>query len=811
MEIKLKTGIGMLIMTYLVIIISISHMATAQSEQNATETIGDFMVSWQLTEDKSNYKSYMLNITNIDVINDNFDLQILQQGSKAKVMLSEYRNISYNYWVYDLDCDSRTETINGTQYGLGNCTDNGYNVVRSKMDYETLQHTSYFSDSEAFKYLYGDLYIRDGESRIFKVELTDFTSIQYTVNLSAKDGYTGNIYHPIITSTRYESNFNTDIINGTCWIGADGIVGTEITNFTTDAFTYHNLNNEFHTGGLTGGTSGDFTGNYPLKYNDSAPDSQFHPLFNNETCISSELKECVQYRNVEDNPNTLYNLSVTHTFINWTIAFWFNATDWTDDCNNGVGPQWNSFYAMHSGNGGFGSQGDKAMIMRYANVSNFLSCIVVPSDGASGGSSFYSDWQPADNKINISQKNFFACIKDGNDLTVWYNDKNRSTLTASIPNMAFTNGFLDVGAGNYWGGGLRNTNGRQCSGINGLLDDFQIYDRALTNAEMVELYNNGLGKEPAKNSCVMQSATFNTGQNDTTFRPLYACKPTLASCVINVTMESVLYANVTNNENITLVPPTTDGNTTFNYTIELNSNISSFNITFNDTVNLTPSAPNLTFPLNNTNVTVGNITFTWQNSTDPDNDTITYFFTLFKNGTNILGNTTTTNITVDMTNISIFPFTNYSWQVNASDLTTFNVSQLFVFNLINITPPPVPPNVTNEYVCVVFSNACEDGKIKCLLAINNATGEEITSRDAFDKNCVGIKTVNPFIIFIILFLIIALIVIGYTFNVTVLRIVAGFIGIVLGFMVIQTWFWFGVTMMFIWGLYTLVETFEILK
>ena len=147
----------------------------------------------------------------------------------------------------------------------------------------------------------------------------------------------------------------------------------------------------------------------------------------------------------------------------------------------GVGSQYAgvAYYGMAVGGGG----GNSAPY--FDNYSGLL-------DWNSGDSYFvgnYNDYLYSSSSIPLDGWEFLAYNYSGGTLmTVWLNgQKSTGTLSSNVPLDTAKNSFLTIGE---WSG----------SYFNGKIANVQIYDRSLSNAQILQLYSGGVGGAPIPNA-----------------------------------------------------------------------------------------------------------------------------------------------------------------------------------------------------------------------------------------------------------------------------------------------------------------------
>ena len=186
------------------------------------------------------------------------------------------------------------------------------------------------------------------------------------------------------------------------------------------------------------------------------------------------------------------------------------------------------------------------------------------------------------------------------------------------------------------------------------------------------------------------------------------------SSVNNITV------NVNNNTQIANFTPDTDFFGTryiIFYATDSSNNVTpSNNITLTITnINDAPSAPTLLLPVNTSTVfsATGKVTLNWSESTDADNDVLTYYV-FYGNNTNVTSSTTTQNTYLPLSGLN--NATTYYWRVYANDGTNNSAnSSMFQFTvtfddapiITNFTPTDLTPTVAENSTLVFTINASD--------------------------------------------------------------------------------------------------------
>jgi len=153
------------------------------------------------------------------------------------------------------------------------------------------------------------------------------------------------------------------------------------------------------------------------------------------------------------------------------------------------------------------------------------------------------------------------------------------------------------------------------------------------------------------------------------------------------------------------------------YAIDSSDNVTpSNNITLTVTnINDAPSAPTLLLPVDTSTVfsATGKVTLNWSESTDADNDVLTYYV-FYGNNTNVTSSTTTQNTYLPLSGLN--NATTYYWRVYANDGTNNSAnSSMFQFTatfddapvIINFTPTDLTPSVAENSTLVFTINASD--------------------------------------------------------------------------------------------------------
>ncbi len=157
----------------------------------------------------------------------------------------------------------------------------------------------------------------------------------------------------------------------------------------------------------------------------------------------------------------------------FTISLWLNATDI---------PSWyRQAFSIHSGGGG-GNAGDRNISVQFDSEED-LQITLSTSDGGRGVS--------VAGRVIVPQEWYHVAFERDSDRLKFFMDGQLIAGSSDTqPTFEITNGYLEIGAPNYWNGGWTQ-NGRDQAKWKGLLDDIRIYNRALSEAEIQALYHEG--------------------------------------------------------------------------------------------------------------------------------------------------------------------------------------------------------------------------------------------------------------------------------------------------------------------------------
>lgn len=632
-------------------------------------TINDWAVTWNARHESSTNRIYDVNIKNLGV-NRRFahrvyisnanglhsDLEISEIRIEAKQLR---RAIGRNCVNIKSNGSDHNNCIAIYDYVPGN-----QEIIRQlNRVYHNRSHDYYYSDYEALTF-------EGGETKNFIVAFRNPSILTYNAELGIENILTGDKYHPIINNTNYASDFVQDFINSTCWVTNSTLVSNDMLR---QPFSYYFMDNStiFNNTEILDNKS---------KVNLTRTVSPSNTVLGLPGIILEGIKT-LETIGVDLNPRMLgrYNNSGFPSGINFTINTWLNKT--TDSSgsfpgtqaalfeftiNSSTGDQNNNFIEFQV-EGGTATPG-----IRTRGFVNGLVIFQLPAAGFS-----------FDDFIIRRYHMFTLVVTD---------DFQKMYLDGVLIESDFNNTIASLNRsvemlllGSFHDGS---------STMEGVYDEFGIWDVGLTDFEVSQLFVNGSAKRPETITCQYFSDNFDLGNVSNTFTPIFNCQ---GNCSINVSVANTneTFINVVNNASLNLTPETNQS------------------FMFNYTVGLTRMSPS-----NITNLTI------------------------------------------------IFEFP---------------------------PPPPPTPNVTGNFSCLIFDDTCIDGAFKCLLAVNNLTGVELTSsRDAFDINCQSINIGSFATRFILFGIILLFIFFGFRFKRPWLISIGGLFGIIFSFGIAFQFVLFGV-------------------
>ncbi len=152
-----------------------------------------------------------------------------------------------------------------------------------------------------------------------------------------------------------------------------------------------------------------------------------------------------------------------------------------DPCREHPPPHYRQAFAIHSGGGGDG-QGD-ATINFWLNGDGSTNGVLTTSDGTSGNDIN----RPQGGTPVEGQWHHIVFVRESNTQRIYMDGVGFPQVSDSLPEYSITNGFLEVGAPNFWNGSWTQNN-RDTAKWTGKLDDFRFHDRALSEEEILTLY-----------------------------------------------------------------------------------------------------------------------------------------------------------------------------------------------------------------------------------------------------------------------------------------------------------------------------------
>ncbi len=167
----------------------------------------------------------------------------------------------------------------------------------------------------------------------------------------------------------------------------------------------------------------------------------------------------------------------------FSVATWMKASSLPD--------YYRHLFAIHSGGGGTG-HGDKAIHLYHHRSGNAIRGILTTEDGRGLGND--ANHVTATIETNIQENQWYHIAFVRQSITglqkLYVDGVNVNTITERNVDKQFfvENGFLEIGAPNYYQGGWT-TNSRDTAKWQGLLDEMYLYNRTLSDAEIQSLYN----------------------------------------------------------------------------------------------------------------------------------------------------------------------------------------------------------------------------------------------------------------------------------------------------------------------------------
>lgn len=381
------------------------------------------------------------------------------------------------------------------------------------------------------------------------------------------------------------------------------------------------------------------------------------------------------------NTSSYINTTYQGSLADFTIGFWTNVTSNIADTS--------TFFGSEHAIGG----GHSINIERDANQ-GYVHFWTRNDDG---GGDIYST-------TNLTNQGyiFVVAMRNGNNHSIWINGVVENYTTSISTNIVLKTPFF-MGSRNRLGTGARNP-------INARIDEFFIYNRFLTNAEITQLYNDGNGLTYlGESNIILLSPANNTNFTTSTNNFIWNVSDPGSLGITNTTIfvynSTDLVYNFTNSSgiagNYTINITLFDGDYFWNVTAYDGSDVEYSSSTRTFTINLVKPTVTLWLPANATesnredwdlisNLTVGNYTI---------NNATTYLW--FSNGTlfNSITNATISGTSDVILNETLedlpFGFT-YLWnvQINYENPTLSTFGSVFANN--NFTFTRLPFEVTGE-------------------------------------------------------------------------------------------------------------------
>lgn len=539
-----------------IVIIFAILVAVQMSVAVECDTKGNYQVCWEPISEKSSKKIYELNISNLIGGPQTFNVEAYFADANTDAKFNLYEEVAV---TYSHDFTERTCNIIGT-FGNGSddlscseSTETRYytetewlpvnalpQVVTSKLvsGYETLDTGQTF----------GNVLIPPNKIKTYRIELYDFGSLFHYGTLGVRDLNTGLEYHPPINATFYSADFTLDNASGLPMITAPTVLNSSNFLFTSRGLM------RYYTFDKT-----NITGDTVLNVMPSGGSVAWNggPTVNVTAIVNEGF--------LLDGSDDFSNEVSLDTFNTTTIIIWINSSG-VNNFFEGIlynlgGAQ---FTGMHFTTGGEMQAG-------------------LPGDGCAAVSPTIA--------INTSSALMITYTYDINNVSrLYFNDTQVGNNTGDCDLTTFRV---------RWGSD-------QCCGgrkYAGLIDDTYQFNESLIQAEISELWSSGTGVPyPLFRNDTFPSLTFHTGQANNEVTPEFSCVGTDAICTMNLTLEGVLFPNVTSGAVINITSPA-DNNLSFNYTVEVlaDSAFTDLNISFESVT--PPEISNFTFLANVTNET----------------------------------------------------------------------------------------------------------------------------------------------------------------------------------------------------------------
>ncbi|MBR9705026.1 LamG domain-containing protein [Candidatus Pacearchaeota archaeon] len=272
--------------------------------------------------------------------------------------------------------------------------------------------------------------------------------------------------------------------------------------------------------------------------------------------------------------------------------------------------------------------------------------------------------------------------------------------------------------------------------LNGTIDEFGIWNRSLSNQEISNLYNSGVGITPSEDN-LPPNVIINTPTNDTSpsssidFNVTALDDTAMDSCWVTID-SGVSNLTLTNTTNVDDYTGTNSSVPDGGYQAQFYCNDGSNNVnnteTQDFTINTPPTIPTLLAPENETGSAMDStITFVWDNSTDASGETITYDLEIYNESDMAVENLIHSNISIaegavnTSINIKLSDYItvddDYYWRVRANDsVRASDWSETRHFQYANWT---ITFNLTDSYTGVqidtgpglpnIYSISCANG------------------------------------------------------------------------------------------------------
>lgn len=256
---------------YTLIILLMSVIVNAQSDTFTSETAQDYTVNWTMIADQSNYKEYIVTVTNLQNVARNFDLRLItdqfgNNGLDFDINVYEYKDITKETTTYNNICDTTEQFINSTFINVTLCFQTTYTVYTKLGQWKETQNPEKIKNNGAmykdYGYInipkttskaklddYGNIITQSG-TKTFRVIIKNFNPIIYSARLGFIEKTTNQLYHPLVSSTLYTANFITDqattsnMVQDTNTLNTSSLLGkNSLTYHTFDFIDMFNTSN----------------------------------------------------------------------------------------------------------------------------------------------------------------------------------------------------------------------------------------------------------------------------------------------------------------------------------------------------------------------------------------------------------------------------------------------------------------------------------------------------------------------------------------------------------------------------------------